>query len=106
MIVIAGAPSAHERTSGFLLHHQARTVDAQLAVFKEITCDQAVLTDPVSAPTQIARVLRSAQRKSARRRHRAGHLRMGWRRRAHPWAVSAPGGGASGASTNSASSMT
>src|SRR6266404_1653341 len=47
---IAGAPGARERTSGFLLHHQARTVDTQLAVFKEITCDQAVLTDPVAAP--------------------------------------------------------
>jgi indolepyruvate decarboxylase len=61
VVVIAGAPGAHERTSGFLLHHQARTVDTQLAVFREITCDQAVLTDPATAPAQIARVLRSAQ---------------------------------------------
>src|SRR5262249_10901927 len=45
VVVIAGAPGARERTSGFLLHHQARTVDTQLAVLKEITCDQAVLTD-------------------------------------------------------------
>ena len=45
MVVIAGAPGARERASGFLLHHQARTVDTQLAVFREITCDQAVLTD-------------------------------------------------------------
>src|SRR5215470_8113978 len=61
VVVIAGAPGAHERTSGYLLHHQARTIDTQLAVFREITCDQAVLADPVSAPTQIARVLRSAR---------------------------------------------
>src|SRR6516162_4774946 len=64
VVVIAGAPGAHERSSGFLLHHQARTVDTQLAVFREITCDQAVLTDPVGAPTQIARVLRSAREMS------------------------------------------
>src|SRR6516225_6672181 len=64
VVVIAGAPGAHERTSGFVLHHQARTVDTQLAVFKEITCDQAVLTDPASAPAQIARVLRSAREMS------------------------------------------
>jgi indolepyruvate decarboxylase len=64
VVVIAGAPGAGERTSGFLLHHQARTVDTQLAVFKEITCDQAVLTDPVTASTQIARVLRSAREMS------------------------------------------
>jgi indolepyruvate decarboxylase len=50
--------------SGFLLHHQARTIDTQLAVFREITCDQAVLTDPVTAPAQIARVLRSAREMS------------------------------------------
>jgi indolepyruvate decarboxylase len=64
VVVIAGAPGARERTSGFLLHHQARTVDTQLAVFKEITCDQAVLADPVTAPAQIARVLRSAREMS------------------------------------------
>jgi indolepyruvate decarboxylase len=60
VVVIAGAPGARERTSGFLLHHQARTVDTQLAVFREITCAQAVLTDPATAPAEIARVLRSA----------------------------------------------
>src|ERR1700748_3710328 len=50
VVVMAGARGARERTSGFLLHHQARTIDTQLAVFKDITCDQAVLTDPVAAP--------------------------------------------------------
>lgn len=60
VVVIAGAPGARERTSGYLLHHQVRTVDSQLAVFKEVTCDQAVLTDPATAPAEIARVLRSA----------------------------------------------
>ncbi|MGC2780552.1 MAG: indolepyruvate/phenylpyruvate decarboxylase [Bradyrhizobium sp.] len=64
VVVIAGAPGARERVSGFLLHHQARTVDTQLAVFKEITCDQAVLSDPATAPAQIARVLRSAREMS------------------------------------------
>jgi indolepyruvate decarboxylase len=64
VVVIAGAPAARERASGFLLHHQARTIDTQLAVFKEITCDQAVLTDPATAPAQIARVLRSAREMS------------------------------------------
>ena len=64
VVVIAGAPGARERTSGFLLHHQARTIDTQLAVFKEVTCDQAVLTDPLTAPAQIARVLRSAREMS------------------------------------------
>src|SRR5579885_3857254 len=60
VVAIAGAPGVQERASGYLLHHQVRTVDTQLAVFKEFTCDQAVLTDPATAPDEIARVLRSA----------------------------------------------
>lgn len=64
VVVIAGAPGARERTSGVLLHHQARTVDTQLAVFREITCDQAVLDDSASAPGRIAAVLRSARERS------------------------------------------
>ena len=64
VVVIAGAPGARERAGGFLLHHQARTIDTQLAVFREITCDQAVLDDCVRAPDAIARVLRSAREQS------------------------------------------
>ncbi len=64
VVVIAGAPGASERASGLFLHHQARSIDTQLAVFKEITCDQAILTDPATAPQEIARVLRSAREHS------------------------------------------
>ncbi|NVO17095.1 MAG: indolepyruvate/phenylpyruvate decarboxylase [Rhodoplanes sp.] len=64
VVVVAGAPGARERSSGLLLHHQARSVDTQLAVFKEITCDQAVLNDPATAPQEIARVLRSARERA------------------------------------------
>ena len=64
VVVIAGAPGSHERSSGFVLHHQARSVDTQLAVYREITCDQAVLTDPSTAPNEIARVLRNARERS------------------------------------------
>jgi indolepyruvate decarboxylase len=64
VVVIAGAPGALERQSGLLLHHQARTVDTQLAVFREITCDQAVLTDPATAPAEIARVLHNARERA------------------------------------------
>src|SRR4051794_13240605 len=64
VVVIAGAPGARERASGFVLHHQARSIDTQMAVYREITCDQAVLTDPADAPGEIARVLRSARERS------------------------------------------
>src|SRR5499433_4378543 len=64
VVVVAGAPGARERASGFVLHHQARSVDTQFAVYREITCDQAALTDPAEAPEAIARVLRNAREHS------------------------------------------
>ncbi|MEA2990208.1 MAG: indolepyruvate decarboxylase [Alphaproteobacteria bacterium] len=64
VVVIAGAPGARERASGFVLHHQARSLDTQMAVYREITCDQAVLADAAAAPGEIARVLRSARERS------------------------------------------
>ena len=64
VVVITGAPGARERSSGFVVHHQARSVDTQLAVFCEITCDQAVLTDAAKAPGEIARVLQSARERA------------------------------------------
>ena len=37
VVVVAGAPGAHERASGFGVHHQAGSIDTQTAVFREIT---------------------------------------------------------------------
>src|SRR4051812_10778214 len=64
VVVIAGAPGARERTGGFMLHHQARTIDTQANVFHQVTCDQAVLNNPATAPAEIARVLRAARERS------------------------------------------
>ena len=59
LVVISGAPGVGEWRSGLLLHHQTKTVDSQLSIFREITCDQAVLDDIARAPEAIARVLQS-----------------------------------------------
>jgi indolepyruvate decarboxylase len=64
VVVLSGAPSRPERTSGLLVHHQARTLDSQLNVYREITCDQIVLDDPATAPEDIARVIRSCRERS------------------------------------------
>jgi indolepyruvate decarboxylase len=64
VVVLSGAPSRAERSSGLLVHHQARTLDSQLNVYREITCDQAVLDDPATATADIARVLRSCREHS------------------------------------------
>ena len=60
VVVVSGAPGVHERASGWQLHHMSRAIDTQVKIFREITCDQAVLDDPARAPAEIARVLRSA----------------------------------------------
>lgn len=60
VVVISGAPGVGEASRGLLLHHQGRTLDTQLRIFSEITCDQACLNDARRAPADIARVLRSA----------------------------------------------
>jgi indolepyruvate decarboxylase len=62
VVVISGAPGANERRSGLLLHHQAKTLDSQFEMFRQVTCDQARLDDPATAATHIARVLASAKR--------------------------------------------
>ncbi|MBS1215588.1 MAG: pdc [Proteobacteria bacterium] len=64
VVVISGAPGKGEISTGLLLHHQAKTIDSQLEIFKQITCDQTRLDDAVRAPAEIARVLASCKRHS------------------------------------------
>ena len=64
LVVISGAPGAGEREMGLGLHHQVKHLDSQLLVYEEITCDQAVLDNPDTAPAAIARVLRRAIERS------------------------------------------
>ncbi len=58
VIVLSGGPGEADRGTGLLIHHQAKRLSSQLEMYKEVTCDQAVLDDPDEAPAAIARVLR------------------------------------------------
>ena len=64
VVVLSGGPGKGEARSGFLLHHQAKTLDSQFHMFREITCDQVRLDDAERAPADIARVLASCRRHS------------------------------------------
>ncbi|MBK7767124.1 MAG: indolepyruvate/phenylpyruvate decarboxylase [Sulfuritalea sp.] len=64
VVVLSGAPGKGEARSGLLLHHQAKTLDSQFQMFREITCDQVKLDDAARAPADIARVLAKALRHS------------------------------------------
>ncbi|HEX5757344.1 MAG TPA: indolepyruvate/phenylpyruvate decarboxylase [Arenimonas sp.] len=61
LVVVAGCPGEVEAHAGLMLHHQVRSVDSQLRIFREITCDQVRLADAEAAPEAIARVLRSCR---------------------------------------------
>lgn len=60
IIVINGAPPARRREAGALVHHLVSNYYLQLDIFKKITADAALLTDPNTAPDEIDRVLRNA----------------------------------------------
>jgi len=59
LIVISGAPASHRRESGVMVHHLISNYYMQLDIYKKITIDAAILTDPNTAPDEIDRVLRN-----------------------------------------------
>jgi len=62
VVVVSGGPGKGEAGSGLLLHHQAKTLDSQLGIYREITCDQVRLDNAARAPEDIARVLSNCVR--------------------------------------------
>lgn len=64
LVVISGAPGAGEMEHGLMLHHQIKTSETQMNVFREFTCDQTRLDDPAEAPAHIERVLKNCLKQS------------------------------------------
>lgn len=64
VVVLSGGPGKNESASGLLLHHQAKTLDSQLSIYREITCAQVRLDDAGRAPADIAHALAAARRHS------------------------------------------
>ncbi len=57
LIAISGAPPSGRRESGALVHHLVSNYYVQLDIFRKITADAAILTDPITAPDDIDRVI-------------------------------------------------
>ena len=63
LVVISGAPSAKDLEKCPHLHHvihngsEKPKIDTQANLFRQVTIDQAILSDPKSAPAEIERVL-------------------------------------------------
>lgn len=62
VVVISGAPGVGERKVGALLHHMVRDFRTQVEVFEKFTIATAELTDPLTAFSEIDRVLDAADR--------------------------------------------
>lgn len=62
VVVISGSPGLKERTGGALLHHMVRDFRTQSEVFEKFTIAGTDITDPLTAFSEIDRVLDAADR--------------------------------------------
>ncbi|HOV87651.1 MAG TPA: thiamine pyrophosphate-binding protein [Syntrophobacteraceae bacterium] len=57
LVVISGAPPSRRRESGAMVHHLVSDYFLQLDIYRKLTADAVILTDPSTAPEEIDRVL-------------------------------------------------
>ncbi|MEW4567362.1 thiamine pyrophosphate-binding protein [Tautonia sp. JC769] len=62
VVVLTGSPGLSERDRNPLLHHKVKDFDTQYQVFKQFTAAATVLDDPLTAFSEIDRVLAAALR--------------------------------------------
>lgn len=59
ILVISGGPGDEERKLGTLIHHQAKEIESQLHIYREVTCAAQLLRDPRTAAEEIDAVVRT-----------------------------------------------
>src|SRR5271154_3177259 len=59
LLIFSGGPGEEERKLGTLIHHQAREIESQHRIYKEVTCASRVLTDPLTAARELHEVVRT-----------------------------------------------
>jgi len=59
VLVISGGPGEEERKLGTLIHHQAKEVESQLHIYRELTCAARLIEHPASAAEEIDAVVRA-----------------------------------------------
>ena len=62
VVVLGGSPGMNERDRNPLLHHKVKGFETQFEVMEKLTVASTVLSDPVTAFSEIDRVLLAAQR--------------------------------------------
>jgi indolepyruvate decarboxylase len=59
VLVISGGPGEDERKLGVLIHHQAKEIESQLRIYREVTCAAKIIDDPLHAARDIDEVIRA-----------------------------------------------
>jgi|RhiMethySRZTD1v2_1073278.scaffolds.fasta_scaffold14491_6 TPP-dependent 2-oxoacid decarboxylase len=59
ILVISGGPGEEECKLGVLIHHQAREIESQLHIYREVTCAAKLINDPLRAAAEIDEVIRA-----------------------------------------------
>ena len=59
ILVISGGPGEEKRKLGILVHHQAKEIESQFRVFKEITCAAKIIDNPQTAVEDIHAVMQA-----------------------------------------------
>ena len=54
LLVLSGGPGDEERKLGTLIHHQAKEIESQLRIYREVTCAARLLDDPRTASATFA----------------------------------------------------
>ncbi|HSP97593.1 MAG TPA: thiamine pyrophosphate-binding protein [Candidatus Dormibacteraeota bacterium] len=59
LLVISGGPGEEERKLGTLIHHQAKEIESQLHIYRELTCAARLIDHPGRAADEIDEVVRA-----------------------------------------------
>src|SRR5574342_740775 len=59
ILVISGGPGEEERKLGVLIHHQAKEIESQYHIYREVTCAAKIVADPLNAALEIDEVIRA-----------------------------------------------
>jgi len=71
VLVLSGGPGEEERKLGTLIHHQAKEIESQLRIYRELTCAAHVLDDPRTAAATVHEVVQAIWREQ-----RPGYLEV------------------------------
>ncbi|MCC7010564.1 MAG: indolepyruvate/phenylpyruvate decarboxylase [Acidobacteria bacterium] len=63
LVVLSGGPGRAERRRGLLVHHEVKSFESQLNVYREVTEHAAILDDPARAATEIVLAIEVARKR-------------------------------------------